>query len=112
MPIMLVSVDSKNEKLVEIRNLEKVIDVLFISEHPGSLELMNQVGLYTDCLKLDALNPRRDDETEEDVQIRFQSIVNVIKGLGVGSAMIISHHSVFNTWKKDTISDEWETIEM
>jgi hypothetical protein len=112
MPIVFVSVESKNEKLHEFKSMEKPIQVLFISEDPAAFELSNQVGKYNNRLKTEALNPRKDDETEDDVRVRFQSVLNVIRGMEVDNAMIISHHSVFNTWKEGSITDEWDIIGM
>ena len=42
----------------------------------------------------------------------FQSVLNVIRGMEVETAMIISHHTVFNTWKEGSIVDEWDIIGM
>jgi broad specificity phosphatase PhoE len=112
MPIVFVSVDSKNATLDEFKSLEKPIQILFISEDPAAFELSNQVGKYNNRLKTEALNPRGDGETDDDVRVRFQSVLNVIRGMEVETAMIISHHTVFNTWKEGSIVDEWDIIGM
>jgi len=112
MPIVFVSVDSKNDTLVDFKSLEKPIGALFISEDPAAFELSNNVGVYSNRLTTEALNPRRNDETDDDVKVRFQSVLNVIRSMNVETAMIISHHSVFNTWRTGTIVDEWDIIGM
>ena len=111
MPIALVSVDSKNLKLSDFKNMDKTIHTVFISEDPAALELSNQVT-YQHRLQVDALNERKPEETDHEVHIRFQSLLNIIRGMNIDNAMIISHNSVFNGWKRDTISDEWEIIGM
>jgi hypothetical protein len=112
MPIVLVSVDSKNEKLDDFKSMEKTIHTVFVSGSHEAIALSSMVGKYENRLQVDALNPRRPEESDQDVHIRFQSLLNIIRGMDIDNAMIISHHSVFNVWKPETIGDEWEIIEM
>jgi len=104
MPIVLVSVDGKNETLGEFKKLERQIDILLESDDPRcrviSDSLIEQV---TQRLVIDKLN-----EGSES----FQAVLNMVRNLNVNTAMIISHHSVINGWQKDTIGDEWEIIGM
>jgi len=115
MPIVLVSVDSKNASLSEFKNLTKTVDVLLeatTSEATKLADYMSSFISFTSRVDTDRLNPPADGESELDVSIRMQAVFNLVKSLNVVSAMIISHHSVFNAWKKSSIGDEWEIISM
>jgi len=103
MPIVLVSVDSKNEKLDEFRALDRNIDLILESEDPRCREISDSIGTFTQRIVIDKLNEGTD-------AVGFQAVLNMIYDLDVQTAVIISHHSVFNGWKPETIGDEWDII--
>jgi hypothetical protein len=103
MPIVLVSVDSKNDKLQEFKSLNRHLDLVLESEDPRCRVLSDSVGDFTQRLVIDKLN---------DGSGSFQAVLNMVRSLSIQTAMIISHHSVINGWKAETISDEWEILEM
>ena len=100
MPIIIVSADSNN-----VQEFDKV-DILFESE--------NQMSNYKANLRVSVaqLNPPSENESIADIQCRFQSVVNAVRKMNVSSCIIVSHHSVINTWKTDFIQDNPEIIEM
>jgi hypothetical protein len=102
MPIVLVSVDSKNDKLEEFKALNRHVDLLLESEDPRCRVLSDSIGNFTQRLVIDKLN-----EGSES----FQAVLNMVRSLSISTALIISHHSVFNGWKERTIEDEWEVLE-
>ena len=104
MPIILVSVDSKNEKLVDLVSLNRTVDLLLESEDPRCKVIGDSLSEnVVQRLVIDKLN-----EGSES----FQAVLNMVRSLSISTAVIISHHSVINGWKAETISDEWEILEM
>jgi hypothetical protein len=116
MPIILVSVDTDNMSLVDFDKMENiVVDIVFESTDPRSkslVDILETKMIILNRLALDRLNEREDDESEEDAGIRVLAAVNTIRKLNVGSAMIISHHSVFSSWDAEAIKDGWNVIGM
>jgi hypothetical protein len=115
MPIVLISVDSTNHNLVDFKEGEIQVDLLLQSSHPGSIaivdELMKTMNITTNLI-IPQLDDRRPDETNIDVEVRLKAVVNMVRGSGVRTAMLVSHHSVFNNWQETAIGDEWQVINM
>jgi len=106
MPIAFVSVDSKNETLNDFKSVVGHIDLILESEDPRCRAISDMFeGMFTQRLALDKLNDGTD-------AIGFQAALNMIRKLDIQTAMIISHHSVFNGWKQDAVNDEWSFVEM
>jgi hypothetical protein len=115
MPIVLISVDSVNNNLVDFKEGDIHVDLLLQSSHPDSIaivdELMKTMNFTTNLI-VPQLDTRRSDETDIDVEIRLKAVVNMVRGSGVQTAMLVSHHSVFNNWQETAIGDEWQVINM
>jgi hypothetical protein len=116
MPIILISVDSENKNLVEFDKMQDVIvDVMMESTDPRSKaigDLLSKKMCIVNRLTIDRLNERGPDESELDAAVRLQAAVNVIRQMNVRTGIIISHLSVFNSWDKEAIKDEWDVIGM
>jgi hypothetical protein len=116
MPIILISVDSENKKLVEFDKMEDVVvDILLESTDPRSTAIGDLLSKKMQIIKrvaIDRLNEREPNEPEESAGIRIQAAVNMIRNLKVRSGIIISHISTFNSWDKNAIKDEWDVIGM
>lgn len=112
MPIAVISVDSLNKDINDFKDLTNMFDIVYLSSTKQAHYLYNKLLAFNipfgEIKVSDKLNPRRSDETVEDVQTRFQSIVDECSG---GKAcIIISHHSAINSWKNNFIADEWMPI--
>jgi len=116
MPIILISVDSVNKNLVDFDRMEDVIvDVVLESTDARSKaigDLLSKKMVFINRLVLDRLDDRGENESEQDAGIRMQAAVNLIRQMKVRNAMIISHHSVFNSCSQTIIKDEWDVIGM
>lgn len=116
MPIILISVDSANKNLSEFDKMgDVVVDVVLESTDVRSKaigDFLSTKILLKNRLSLDRLDERGVDESELDAGIRMQAAVNMLRKLNIQNAMIISHHSVFNSWNKGVIKDEWDVIGM
>jgi hypothetical protein len=116
MPIILISVDSVNKNLVDFDRMEDVIvDVVLESTDTRSKaigDLLSKKMVFINRLVLDRLDDRGENESEQDAGIRMQAAVNLIRQMKVRNAMIISHHSVFNSCRQTVIKDEWDVIGM
>ena len=115
MPIVLISTDSVNNSLSDFKNMTNQIDIVIESTDPRSRVISNYINentLIINRLSTESLSPRTENESDEDVYIRFQAVVNTMRSLNVSNGIIISHHNVINTWKPDIIDQEWQIIEM
>jgi hypothetical protein len=74
------------------------------------LLIVSLVGFLV--LKVLYKKAERNVATENDIRIRFQSVINMIRSMNYNNAIIISHNSVINTWKCNTMKNNWEIIEM
>lgn len=114
MPIILVSVDSANNNLADFNEMSNVVvDIMFESTDPRSTaigDILEQKMLILNRIALDRLTEREEGESEEHAGIRIMAAVNVIREMNVRTAVIISHHSLFNSWDPRAIKDEWNVI--
>ena len=113
MPIALISVDSANNRLSDLKDI--VFDMVLQSSHPGSVAIVDDLMktmTFTTNLVIPQLDDRRPGESDYDVEVRLKAVVNMVRGSGVRSAIIVSHHSVFNNWQETAIGDEWQVINM
>lgn len=116
MPIILISADSENMNLVDFSKMENiVVDIVFESTDPRSkaiVDVLETKMMILTRVPLDRLNEREEDESEENARIRVLAAVNVLRKMNVSSGMIVSHHSVFNSWDSGAIKDGWNVIGM
>jgi hypothetical protein len=115
MPIILISADTENNNLIDFRNMDRQIDVILESTDNRSRTISEYIvsnNIVINRIATEKLNAPSESETNEDVYIRFQAVVNMIRSMNINSAMIISHTNVINTWQPNTIRNEWEIIEM
>jgi broad specificity phosphatase PhoE len=89
---------------------------MMISEDPQSEILGNHISSITEVtasVTTDRLCNASFGETYDDVCIRMQAVVNVIRDLGVSRAAIISHHSVLKIWRPELdLDSNWKMIEV
>lgn len=115
MPIVIVSVDSRNAKLEEFRELTKHIDLLIESTDPRATQLGDYIASFvrvTSRIDSDSLCPAKENEPDSEIFIRMESVYNLIKSLNISTAIILSHHNVLNVWRPNLIDKEWEIIGM
>jgi hypothetical protein len=114
MPIILISADGPNNNLVDFDDMHDiVVDVMFESTDPRSKaigDILEKKMLIINRLALNRLNDREEDESEEHAGIRITAAVNVIRQMNVRTGIIISHHSVFNSWDRRAMKDNWNVI--
>jgi hypothetical protein len=112
MPIAVISVDSMNKEINDFKDLTNMFDLVYLSQTQAAQDIYNRLleinTPFAVTITTDKLNPPELNETDESVRIRFQSVVDECSG---GKAcIIISHHSVINSWKNNFIKDEWMVI--
>jgi hypothetical protein len=116
MPIILISVDSKNKNLDDFKSMtDLVVDVLLESTDSRSTAIGDQLAnsiCFVNRIAIDRLNDRKDSESDDDVMIRIKAAVTMIRQMKVRNGIIISHHSVLNSWSETIIKDEWDVIAM
>jgi len=116
MPIILISVDSKNNNLHDFEGMtDLVVDILLEGTDPRCTAIGDELAKhikFDNRISIDRLNEKESLENDVDVMIRIQAAVSMIRKMNVRNAMIISHHSVFNSWNDTTIGDEWDIIGM
>lgn len=115
MPIIIVSVDGKNVKLEEFRELTKHIDLMIESSEQSATALGDYIASFVKVnsrIDTDRLSSAKYSETEQDIYIRMQSVYTLVQSLNISTAIIISHHNVLNVWRNNLIDKEWEIISM
>ena len=112
MPIAVLSVDSVNSQIHDFKDLTSMFDIVFVSNDPKAqslyYELVKMNIVIEKIIVTDLLAPPKQNETVQDIRERFQSVVDKCSG-GIAT-IVISHHSVINTWKNGFISSEWMVI--
>lgn len=114
MPIILISVDVENT-LEDFKNMLNKVDLIMESTDNRSNQISNIISNYTTILnriQMETLDVATENESLQDIRIRFQSVLNVIRNMNVANAIIISHTNVINAWQPDTIRNNWEILEM
>jgi len=109
MPIILISVDGTNNNLSDFETMSVMVDVLLESPDPRSKAIGDRLAkniTFVNRLVVDRLA----EGPEPGVRIR--AAVNMIRQMNVHNGMIISHDSLFNSWKETAIQNEWEIIRM
>ena len=113
MPVVFVSVDSKNTRLCEFKDLTEQLDIIYYSNTVEAECILNKIREYTKVgrtILSDFLNPPEQHEMTDDIRKRVEYVVDDAYSWDVRSCMIISHHSVLNTWTPNFISEEWEIL--
>ena len=116
MPIILVSVDSKNDCLTILRDMKVHIDCMLVSEDVQANSIADTISNTIPVSKridTDLLSRPKEDETDEDISLRMQASIDFIRSLDIVYAMVVSHHSVLKKWRHELEIDEiWDIIEM
>jgi len=110
MPIAIISVDSANSQLKDFKDLVTTFDRVYVSNTRKAADIYMKIVTMADVAetKFTSLLDEPINETPEEVRNRFQSIVD--KCSGGYACIIISYHSVINTWKPNFIDDEWAIV--
>jgi len=115
MPIILVSAESKNATLGDFKTMDLCVDILLESTHPDCTRIGDYVvdsATVIQRIGMNNLGPRKDDESDEDVRKRIHDAISFIRQLNVRVGMIVSHHSVLNSFEETQINEEWDLIGM
>lgn len=115
MPIILICSESKNTTIGDFRTMDLCVDILLESTHPDCTRIGDYVvdsATVIQRIAMNKLEPRKDDETDEDVRKRVRDAIAFIRQLNVRVGMIISHHSVLNSLEETLIHEEWDLIGM
>jgi hypothetical protein len=111
MPIILIAVESENVNLSDFDSMKDiVVDFVLESTDPRSKaigDFLSTKMVFVNRLAMDILN-----ESGEDPAKRMQVAIDTVRQMKVRSAIIIGHHSVFNSWNPAAIKDEWDVIDM
>jgi len=114
MPIVLVSVDSLNNRLPELVDLVDKFDIVYLANTQEATDLFDNISKKIQCdhtYFLEDLKPDLED-TGQEVQAKFNSVLNRFNSLKTGNVLIVSHHEFFNKVEADLINDEWETVSL
>jgi hypothetical protein len=111
MPVAVISVDSINNNLTDFKDLTSRFDVVYISNTEAGQNIYKKLlsmTLIDNILVTDKLDPPDEYEDVESIRERFQDVVNDCTGRC--ACIIVSHHSVINSWRPNFIKNEWEVI--
>jgi len=112
MPIILISVDSENKTFELFDKMsDTIVDIVLESTDPRSKDIGDMLSkkvIFTNRIVTERLN----EDCDEDPAIRMQAVLNMVRQMKVRTAILISHHSVFNSWKPEIVEDEWNIIPM
>jgi hypothetical protein len=116
MPIVLIAVEGKNDRLVDFDDMHNnVFDVLIQSTDPRSKEIGDKLSEKLWFVKhgvdymLDVID---DDDSEEEMAYRLGAVISRLRSLHVQRAMIITHKRIINSWDPNMNTDEWDVITM
>jgi len=116
MPIVLIAVEGKNNRLVDFDDMHNnVFDVLIQSTDPRSKEIGDKLSEKLWFVKHEVdymLDVIDDDDSEEEMAYRLGAVISRLRSLHVQRAMIITHKRIINSWDPDMNADEWDAITM
>ena len=116
MPIVLIAVEGKNNRLVDFDDMHNnVFDVLIQSTDPRSKDIGDKLGEKLWFVKHEVdymLDVIDDDDSEEEMAYRLGAVISRLRSLHVQRAMIITHKRIINSWDPDMDADEWDAITM
>ena len=116
MPIVLIAVEGKNNRLVDFDDMHNnVFDVLIQSTDPRSKEIGDKLSEKLWFVKREVdymLDVIDEDDSEEEMAYRLGAVISRLRSLHVQRAMIITHKRIINSWDPDMDADEWDAITM
>ena len=116
MPIVLIAVEGKNNRLVDFDDMHNnVFDVLIQSTDPRSKEIGDKLSEKLWFVKHEVdymLDMIDEDNSEEEMAYRLGAVISRLRSLHVQRAMIITHKRVINSWDPNMDADEWDVISM
>lgn len=116
MPIVLIAVEGKNNRLVDFDDMHNnVFDVLIQSTDPRSKEIGDKLSEKLWFVKHEVdymLDVIDEDDSEEEMAYRLGAVISRLRSLHVQRAMIITHKRIINSWDPDMDADEWDAITM
>jgi len=116
MPIVLIAVEGKNNRLVDFDDMHNnVFDVLIQSTDPRSKEIGDKLSEKLWFVKREVdymLDVIDEDDSEEEMAYRLGAVISRLRSLHVQRAMIITHKRIINSWDPDMNADEWDAITM
>lgn len=116
MPIVLIAVEGKNNRLVDFDDMHNnVFDVLIQSTDPRSKEIGDKLSEKLWFVKHEVdymLDMIDEDDSEEEMAYRLGAVISRLRSLHVQRAMIITHKRVINSWDPNMDADEWDVISM
>jgi hypothetical protein len=116
MPIVLIAVEGKNNRLVDFDDMHNnVFDVLIQSTDPQSKEIGDKLSEKLWFVKREVdymLDVIDDDDSEEEMAYRLGAVISRLRSLHVQRAMIITHKRIINSWDPNMNTDEWDVITM
>jgi len=116
MPIVLIAVEGKNDRLVDFDDMHNnVFDVLIQSTDPRSKEIGDKLSEKLWFVKHEVdymLDVIDDDDSEEEMAYRLGAVISRLRSLHVQRAMIITHKRIINSWDPNMNTDEWDVITM
>jgi hypothetical protein len=116
MPIVLIAVEGKNNRLVDFDDMHNnVFDVLIQSTDPRSKEIGDKLSEKLWFVKHEVdymLDVIDEDDSEEEMAYRLGAVISRLRSLHVQRAMIITHKRIINSWDPDMNADEWDAITM
>ena len=110
MPIALVSIDSVNSQLSDFKDLTEVFHLVYVSTDSKAKEIYDKLSAIVAVERV-TFTPLLDvpnNETDDQIKNRFQEVVDQCSG--PYACLIITHHSVINTWRPKLINKEWTVI--
>jgi hypothetical protein len=116
MPIVLIAVEGKNNRLVDFDDMHNnVFDVLIQSTDPQSKEIGDKLSEKLWFVKHEVdymLDVIDDDDSEEEMAYRLGAVISRLRSLHIQRAMIITHKRIINSWDPNMNTDEWDVITM
>ena len=116
MPIVLIAVEGKNNRLVDFDDMHNnVFDVLIQSTDPQSKEIGDKLSEKLWFVKREVdymLDVIDDDDSEEEMAYRLGAVISRLRSLHIQRAMIITHKRIINSWDPNMNTDEWDVITM
>jgi hypothetical protein len=115
MPIILVSAQGPNYNLKDFKTMELVVDIMMESTDPECKAIADQIAqmcVVVHRMPVTKLNHQKPDESSDDVQSRVVSVVQTIRQMKIGTAVIVSHLGVLNSNPETTIDGEWDLMNL
>jgi hypothetical protein len=116
MPIVLIAVEGKNNRLVDFDDMHNnVFDVVVESTDSRSKEIGDKLSEKLWFVKREVdymLDVIDEDDSEEEMAYRLGAVISRLRSLHVQRAMIITHKRIINSWDPDMDADEWDAITM